>query len=114
MRRPTAAEAAASPQCATADRLDWPEPHAWCPGNTVLRLPGDTDANVPVQTYRCGCDCHADQQPHTVYVGSPAATPTTPGRPPREPRIKKPLPSGAGGAGPGVGVDGFEPPTSAL
>jgi hypothetical protein len=63
---------AVSPECAAADQLGWPEAHARCAGNAVLRMPGDTDANVPVQTYRCDCDCHAGQGRRTAYVGGSA------------------------------------------
>lgn len=46
---------AVSAECTGARQLDWPEMHARCAGNSVLRVPG---VPVPVLTYTCGCTCH--------------------------------------------------------
>jgi hypothetical protein len=71
-------KAALSPECTAATSLDWPEQHLRCAGNAVLRIPGDLPQQVPVQTYRCGCDCHTGTSRRTLYVGRaelPSAAP---------------------------------------
>jgi len=44
-----------SAECTGAVRLDLPQMHARCAGNSTVRVPG---VHVPVLTYACGCDCH--------------------------------------------------------
>ena len=50
-----------SPECTGAGRLNRPEQHARCAGDTELRLPTVPAEWPPVLTYRCGCTCHTNQ-----------------------------------------------------
>jgi len=52
-----------SPLCNAAQVLDENDGHILCPGDWEQRMPWQTPAEPPVQTYTCGCYCHRPRQP---------------------------------------------------